>query len=89
MLNMVMSIVGALMCLLLSWLGVLITIDLFQRGIFYPMTIELPMGALVAVIGPGAFLLFIQFLKRAYGNLMVWNRKIEPVQPVVKETIEL
>jgi TRAP-type C4-dicarboxylate transport system permease small subunit len=89
MLNAIMSIVGALICLLLSWLGVLITVDLFQRSIFYPMTLELPMGALVAVIGPGSFLLSIQFLKRAYGSLMVWKRKTEPMQPVVEETVEL
>jgi len=69
LLNTITSVTGAMMCLALTWYGVLATWDFFQRGHYDPTILQPPTFILIAIIPAGSFLLFIQFLRRAYGNL--------------------
>ncbi len=73
LLNLVTSIVGAIVLLVVAGYGVITTWDLFQRGVYDPLIIRVPKGPLVAVIPLGGFLLFIQFLRKAYGHLREWR----------------
>lgn len=68
-LDAIASIVGAVVCVILTYFGVLATWSLFARGIYNPTMLEIPKGALVAVIPVGTFLLFIQFLRRLAASL--------------------
>ncbi len=82
----IMSIIGAIACFLVSWFGALATWDYFIGGVYYPVTVQIPMALLVAPIPPGGLLLFIQFLRRAYRRLVAWKRGvIEPLEEA-KET---
>ena len=73
LLNIVTSIIAAIACLALAWWGVDVTLDNFQRNLVIRETLDVPKFILIAVIPLGSFLLFAQFLRRAYGNLASWR----------------
>ncbi len=73
LLNTVTSVIGAMMCLALAWYGALACWDFYQRGHYDPTQLDLPTFILISVIPAGSFLLFIQFLRRANGNLRSWK----------------
>ncbi len=73
LLRAITSIAGALICLVLVIYGIQVTLDLFQRGIYDPQVLDVPMAPLVAVIPLGSFMLFLQFLRRGYGYLERWR----------------
>ena len=65
--NIITSILGAFICLLLTWYGTQVTWEHFREGLSTETALRLPMVYLLAIIPAGSFLLFIQFLRRAYG----------------------
>lgn len=65
----IVSLFGALLCLVLGWFGAVVSLDHLRRGLHQPTLIGPPDFPLLAVIPLGFFLLFIQFLRRAYGCL--------------------
>jgi len=67
--NIVTSILCALVCLVVTWYGVKVGWDYIQINYLYPGSLVIPAYLLEAVIPIGGFLLFIQFLRRAYGHL--------------------
>ena len=68
------SCIGAPICLILAWAGVVATWGVFQEGtIVYWSVIDAPKYAVVSVIPLGCFLLFLQFIRRAYGYFIIWN----------------
>ena len=67
------SIAGALICLVLVIYGIQVALDLFQRGIYDPQVLDVPMAPLVAIIPLGSFMLSLQFLRRGYGYLQRWR----------------
>jgi C4-dicarboxylate transporter, DctQ subunit len=69
------SIVGVVVCSVLTYFGVLVTWSLFARRIYNPTMLEIPRGALVAVIPVGTFLLSIQFLRRLLASLRDSGRR--------------
>lgn len=73
LLRTITSIAGALICLVLVVYGIQVTLDLFQRGIYDPQVLDVPMAPLVAIIPLGSFMLFLQFLRRGYGYLERWR----------------
>lgn len=78
LINVITSIIGAIVCLALTWYGVQVTLDYFQRGIFYATTLRLPLAPMIAIISLGFLLLSIQFLRRSYGwlgNYRTWRSK--------------
>ncbi len=70
LLNIITSILSALICLVITWYGVEISWSNFQKGIVLGTILEPPKFILLAIIPVGSFLLFIQFLRRSYGYLV-------------------
>ena len=68
--NIVTSIIGAIVCLILAWYTGQITLDHIQRGVYTTQVLEIRKGYILAVIPVGSFLLFIQFLRRTHNYLM-------------------
>ena len=73
MVNIITSLLGALMFLALAWYGSEATWRLFQAGTRIPGDLFPPKGAIVIIIPIGSFLLFIQFLRRTYGYFTGWR----------------
>lgn len=68
-LNIITSILLAIVCLLLTWYGTESTIDHFQRGVTSVKYYETPLFAYLIIIPIAGFLLFIQSIKRTYGYI--------------------
>lgn len=68
-LNIITSIICAIVCLALTWYGIRTTGFFLQTGAPYSSVLEPPMWIIVSVVPLGFFLLSIQFLRRTYGNL--------------------
>jgi C4-dicarboxylate transporter DctQ subunit len=66
-LNILLSIIGATIALVLLWYGTKVTIGAFQEGTHMPGNIDINKGYQLVIIPLGSFLLFIQFLRRACG----------------------
>ena len=80
-LNIATSIIGAIICLVITWYGVKVAWDLYQSGQYYAAFLKPPKYIIVAIVPVGCFLLFIQFLRRAYGYLAV----MKPEAKVIEE----
>ena len=72
-LNIITSIIGAIICLVISWYGALSTWEHFQLGYIIASLLDPPKAPILAIIPIGSFLLFIQFVRRAYGFLGSWR----------------
>ncbi len=68
-LNIATSILGAVICLIVFWYGVKVTWDSYQIGYIMAKPLRPPQFLILFIIPVGSFLLFIQFLRRAYGYL--------------------
>ena len=68
-LNIVNSIIGALICLILTLYGTMEVVYSWQRGILIPAEIEIPRVVNLAVIPLGSFFLWLQFIRRARRHL--------------------
>ena len=81
--NMFMSVIGAGLCLTLTWYGVIVTLDAWQRNVFLSSTVlQAPLALLLFIIPVGCFLLFIQFLRRAYGSIASLKADMKPESAV-------
>jgi TRAP-type C4-dicarboxylate transport system permease small subunit len=67
--NTITSIVGAIICLALTYYGAQVTWDHFVRGLHTPTTLRPLLFPILAVIPLGSFFFFIQFLRRTHGYL--------------------
>lgn len=65
----IVSIFGALLCLVLTWFGGAVALDHLRRGLHQPTLMAPPDFPLFAVIPVGFFFLSVQFLRRAFGCL--------------------
>jgi len=63
------SILGALLCMIITWYGIETTWSHYIRGIYRITVLETPTFLILAVIPVGALLLSIQFLRNAYGSI--------------------
>ena len=59
------SVVGALICLVVTFYGTVEAVTSWQRGILIPAEIEIPRVINLGVIPLGTFLLSLQFMRRA------------------------
>ncbi|MBW2609295.1 MAG: TRAP transporter small permease [Deltaproteobacteria bacterium] len=66
----IVSILVAILCLLFTWFGSIVTLDHFRRGLHQPTAVGPPDFPIFAVIPIGFFLLFVQFLRKAYSMLV-------------------
>lgn len=70
LLNYVMSLIGAIVCFVITWYSIEATSNLFQQRARFVSSLQ-PLEGFITVIVPiGFFLLFIQFIRRANGYLM-------------------
>ncbi len=63
-LDIMSSIIGVIVSLVLIWYGIRVSWDAFQRGIYDWATIETPIAVILAIIPAGSFLLLIEFLRK-------------------------
>ena len=63
-LDIITSVIGAILSLILVWYGTLATLDAWSRGVVYPTVLEIPRASSMVIIPVGGFLLFLQFLRR-------------------------
>ena len=76
------SIIGFAVCLLVTWYGVKVTLDVFQRDLLLSTVLTPPAYMLFIIIPIGSFLLTIQFIRRAFQSIK------ELGKPARKETSE-
>ena len=69
-LNIFTSIIAAIVCFILAFYGTKVTWGQLLSGYYAPTILEPPKFIFTAIIPFGSFLLFIQFLRRAYVNLV-------------------
>ena len=65
-LNIINSIIGAIICLALTWYGMVESLYSWQRGILTAKELELPRVISIAIIPVGSFFLSLQFLRKAW-----------------------
>jgi len=71
--NVASSILGAMVCLVLTWFGTKVTWHLYQSGTLTPTYLELPKFPFMFVIPFGSFMFMLQFIRRAYGFIRAWS----------------
>ena len=65
--NTVTSLIGTCVCLIITWYGVVITWDLYQRGVHIASTLDPIAYPFYIIIPVGFFVLTVQFLRRTIG----------------------
>ena len=75
------SVIGALVCLIVAFYGTVEAVTSWQRGILIPAEIEIPRVINLGVIPLGAFLLCLQFMRRAW-------RALDSAEPETADTGE-
>jgi len=73
LLNSIISIIGAIICLILVWYGIESTWDHFQLNYMVYGLLRIPKWTLLLIIPIGSALLFIQFFRRSYGYFGTWR----------------
>ena len=73
LLNVATSVLGAVICLFLTWYGWDVSWEHLVQGFYQPTVIKPPDFPIFVIIPIGSFLLFIQFLRRAYKNVESWR----------------
>ena len=71
--DLITSIIGVLICLVVTWYGSLVTWRDFQAGAFQPTIMRIPNAYILFIIPVGTFLLSIQFFRRTYRLLKKWR----------------
>jgi TRAP-type C4-dicarboxylate transport system permease small subunit len=69
LLNIITSIVSAIVLAVITWYGAKTTWIYFEMGYWMSTTLSTPKWLVLGIIPVGSFLLFIQFLRRTYGYL--------------------
>jgi len=71
--GLITSIIGVVICLVVTWYGSLVTWRDFETGAFQPTIMRIPNAYILFIIPVGTFLLSIQFLRRTYRFLKKWR----------------
>jgi TRAP-type C4-dicarboxylate transport system permease small subunit len=75
-LNIITSVIGAIVFLVVAWYGLQVTLESLQTGYRLDTPLRTHRFLIVAVIPVGSFLFSVRFLRRAYGYLVM--RRIAP-----------
>ena len=67
------SIMAAAVCLIITWYGMKVVIDLYQLGFRTQTVLMLPKWPIISIIPIGTFLFFIQFLRMISHSL--WENR--------------
>ena len=68
------SFVSALICFLLTWYGIKVTMYFSKLGYKTPTVLMLPKSMIIAIVFVGSFLLAVQFLIEAFNHLKSWRK---------------
>ncbi len=71
--SIITSGLAAIVCLIVVWYSVLSTWTYFKLDYFTPTILEVPQWIILAIIPVGTFMLFVQFIRRAYGYWKTWK----------------
>lgn len=71
--NMINSVICALICLVLVWYGAEVAWARFIKGTYLFSHVNIPDAYFLFIIPLGSFFLFVQFLIRAYRDLKRWR----------------
>jgi TRAP-type C4-dicarboxylate transport system permease small subunit len=71
-LKFITSVLGSILCSILSFYGMVSTLDHYRRNLYFPTLLEFPKAPILGTIALGFFFLAIQFLRRTkkYYQLM-------------------
>ena len=72
-LNFITSCFMIVICLVIIWYGVDLTLELYQRGAIAHESLETPKFLLIGIIPIGMFFLFIQTIRRTLGYWGWWK----------------
>lgn len=67
------SFVSALICFLLTWYGIKVTMYFSKLGYKTPTVLMLPKSMIIAIVFVGSFLLAVQFLIETFNHLRSWR----------------
>ena len=67
------SILGVILCLVLTWYGCLTTWRMFEAGAKWHTLLEPPKFLILMIIPMSTFLLSIQFIRRIHNYLVRWR----------------
>ena len=87
LINAVTSLVGAIICLVLTYSGLKATF--YFVGYQTPTILMLPKSLIIAIIFVGSFLLFIQFLRRTFSYVERWRRSEKKEEPIDKPELRI
>ncbi len=89
LMNIITSVLGVIICLVLTWYGVTLIQAQIRVGDYFPGLLKAPKWPVALVIPVGSFLLLVQFLRRTYGYLIIWQdaKKLETRD--ITETVSL
>ncbi len=79
-LNIITSLIGAIICFIITWYGVKVTWDHFQAGLYFAAYLKPPKYIILAIVPVGCFLLSIQFLRMTYGYIRSWRELPEQIK---------
>jgi TRAP-type C4-dicarboxylate transport system permease small subunit len=71
--NIITSVIGALIFLSIAIYGVLVTWDDVVRDLWIASELEPPRAPIIAIIPIGSLLLFAQFLRKTHGQIRSWE----------------
>ena len=69
LLGFITSVIGLIVCLVVTWYGARVTWQDFQSGAFRPGLNKIPEASILFIIPVGTFLLSFQFLRRIFNFL--------------------
>jgi TRAP-type C4-dicarboxylate transport system permease small subunit len=73
LMNAITSFVSAVICLLLTWYGIKVTLYFSKLGYKTPTVLMLPKSMIITIIFVGSFLLALQFLIGTFNHLRTWR----------------
>jgi len=72
-LNCVTSIIGAAICTVITYFGLIVSLEKLESGSFQPTAMMPPDFPLFIIIPTGFFLLLVQFIRRARRHFSEWK----------------
>ncbi len=73
LLNTITSAISTVVCLILTFFAVKVTLELYGGGYFTPTILMIPKFIFIGVIGLGLLLLTLQFTRRTHTYLQSWR----------------
>jgi TRAP-type C4-dicarboxylate transport system permease small subunit len=73
LMNIITSIIGMIICLIVTWHGFLVTWEQFRMDRMEERVLDIPFAYIIVVVPVGFLFLSLQFLRRIYGYMVAWR----------------